>query len=244
MRIALVDDEARDREQLEILLRDYAALHRLDLAVESFACGEELLSVSAPFRFAIVFLDIYMEGITGLETAKRLRAADEDVVIVFLTTSEDHRADAFSLFATDYLVKPIREQAVYRTLDHILRLQTGRENRFAFSCGRRDYALPQKELVSLVTDGNYLTVTDCRGGSYRTRMTASTAEKALDQRFLVLLKGVMVNMDYVTQITDSACLIRGGGSLPINVRKAKELRQRLLNYKFAKIRRQSFPGEA
>ena len=225
------------------LLRNYAALHQLDLEVECFSCGEDLLAVSAPFRFAIVFLDIYLEGITGLETAERLRAADEDVVLVFLTTSEDHRAEAFSLFATDYLVKPVGEEAVFRTLDHILRLHTDRETRFSFSYRRRDYSLPQRELVSLVTDGNYLIVTDRRGGSYRPRMTASAAEKALDQRFLVLMKGVIVNMDYVTQITDTVCLIRGGGSLPINVRKGKELRQRLLNYKFAQIRRQSFPGE-
>ena len=195
MRIALADDLAPDRKQLEELLRSYAALHQLDLEVESFSKGEDLLAVSAPFRFAIVFLDIYMEGITGLETAKKLRELDDDVVLIFLTTSEDHRADAFSLFATDYLVKPIGEEAVFRTLDHVLRLHTDRENRFSFSSNRRDYALPQRDLVSLVTDGNYLTVTDRRGVSYRTRMTASAAEKALDQRFLVLMKGIkMVNL--------------------------------------------------
>ena len=159
------------------------------------------------------------------------------MILVFLTTSEEHRSDAFSVFATAYLSKPCSAEAVFRTMDHILRIHTDRGARFSFSFDRRDYSLPFSEIVSLETDGNYLSITDHKQKQYRTRMTFSAAERQLDSRFLTLMKGIIVNMDYVSQITESHCLLQNGTQFPIHVKSRKELRQRWLNYKFTKIRK-------
>ena len=77
-------------------------------------------------------------------------------------------------------------------------------------------------------------------------MTFSAAEKQLeDRRFLSLMKGVLVNLDYVLQIGDGRCLMQGGAVLPLRLKDEKELQQKWLNYKFAKIRREMpLPGRS
>ena len=243
MTIALVDDSSADRDRLKQILNQYAAIHRLDLDCQCFASGEALLAAYQPFQYTLIFLDIYMDGMTGIETAERLRAVDDDVLLIFLTTSEAHRPSAFSLFASAYLVKPCGEETVFRTMDHLLRLKTEQDGRFVFSYDRQEHSLRFAELVSLVTQGNYLQITSRDGTVYRTRMTASAAEQVLDERFLVLMKGVIVNQDYVSQIAEGACQLHGGAVLPVNLKRQKELQQKLLNYKFAKIRRDTLAGE-
>ena len=171
MNIAIVDDVAADRLRLERTLREYNSIHSLDMAFCHFANGETLLKDYQPFRYAVIFIDIFMDGISGIETAEAIRKVDDDAVLVFLTTSEAHRPEAFSLFATAYLAKPYSDEQVYRTLDHIFRFRTDAESRFLFSFDRKDYSLRCADIVSLEKDSNYLIVVDRNGRTYRTRMT-------------------------------------------------------------------------
>lgn len=239
MNIALIDDRDEDRAHLERILKEYDSIHKVGMNFSHFDSGEALLAEYQPFRFAVVFLDIYMDGISGIETAKCIRKVDDDARIVFLTTSEAFRPDAFSVFATSYLVKPCAQAQVFQTLDHIFRLRTSEEGRLSFSYDRQDFSLPYGDVVSLETDGNYLSIADKAGRIYRTRMTFSAAVEQLDSRFLVLMKGVAVNMDRVAQIQDGYCRMLDGRHLPLNVKRQAELKGQWLNYKFTKIREKS-----
>ena len=69
MNIALVDDSSSDRNLFASLLREYASIHRLDLDIESFASAEALLAAYHPLRYTAIFLDVYMEGMSGAEAA-------------------------------------------------------------------------------------------------------------------------------------------------------------------------------
>lgn len=236
MKIAIVDDDAAERAALLSVVKEYAAMNRLELAADEFSSGEDLLAGFYPYAYSLIFLDIYLGSLTGIDTAKLIRERDDDVALVFLTSSEAHRPDAFTVFATDYLVKPCAPEAVIRTMDHILRRRTAQEQRLSFSFDRRDYSLRLTEIVSLEADGNYLIITDREKNSYRTRMTLQDAESRLDERFLRVIKGVIVNMAHVVQMGDGVCKMDTGAMLPMRGRSEKALRQQWLNYKFSQIR--------
>ena len=114
MNIALVDDDAADRLGLEQMLAEYARIHQLDMSFARFSSGEDLLRGYVPFRYAVIFLDIFMDGVSGIDTAKSIREVDDSTSLVFLTTSEAFRPEAFSLFATSYLIKPCVKEQVFR----------------------------------------------------------------------------------------------------------------------------------
>ena len=234
--IALAFNAEADRLRLEHILQEYAAIHQLDMRFSQFTGGEALLRGFAPYRFGVIFLDALIDDLSGIEAAKVIRRADDDVRLVFVTESEAYRREAFSLFATAYLSKPCAEEEVFRVLDHIFRMRTEHEKRFSFSFDRRYYSLPFSSLVSLETSGNYLSIVDMDGNRYRTRMTFSAATQQLDSRFLTLQKGIIVNMDHIVQISESHCEMRGGALFPIHVKNQKELRQKWQNYSFARLR--------
>ena len=225
MNIALVDNREADSLLLEQTLREYAALSGLPLSFSHYASGEALLADYQPFKFAVLFLDVYMDGMTGIQTAQKLRELDDDAVLIFLSPSDAHMSEAFSVFASAYLQKPCRKEQVFRALDHVLRRKTA--------------VVRFSDIVSLETEGNYLFILDGQGVQYRTRMTFSAAEPMLDNRFLTLMKGIVVNMDYILQISGSRCTLQDGRVLPLQVKKQKELQEKWLNYKFAKTRSDS-----
>ena len=104
MRIAVVDDERVIREQIKSLIKAQYPEHTVDL----YASGEELLS--SAHGYSIVFLDIQMAGMSGMDAARALRRSNRDCVILFVTGIKDQVFDAFDVAALHYLLKPIDQE--------------------------------------------------------------------------------------------------------------------------------------
>lgn len=105
-------------------MTEWAQQNHAETAVELFAGGEEFLAAQRSAPFDIVFLDIYMDGITGVETAERLRERDSSCKVVFLTTSSEFMLDALHLHAFDYIIKPVTAKAFAKTMNDIIHSET------------------------------------------------------------------------------------------------------------------------
>ena len=116
--IAVCDDLESERIALARMIQSYARRRSLSVHLRLFSSGESLLSaLRKPPPIHLLFLDIYMPGLSGVETARRIRASGSEVSIIFATTSQDHGLDSFEVQASDYLVKPFREEDVSSCLD-------------------------------------------------------------------------------------------------------------------------------
>lgn len=82
--------------------------------------GEDFLKAAGKSPFTILFLDIYMNGINGIETAKKLRSFDKDCLLIFTTTSTDHALERFQVRATHYLVKPYTDKDLSALTEELL----------------------------------------------------------------------------------------------------------------------------
>ena len=112
MRVAVVDDLRMDVENLRGMLdRRLPSGTFIDL----YASGEAFLASQS--RYDLIFLDIVMEGMDGIETARQFRARDMDCLIVFLTSSREYVWEAFPMHAFDYLVKPVEQERLDRVLE-------------------------------------------------------------------------------------------------------------------------------
>ena len=104
LQTAIVEDSKPDAERLKQLLKK--AFENENISCSCFASGDEFLRAGGREGYQVVFLDICMEGTNGIETAQRLRAADPDLLIVFVTSSPEYVWDAFPVHPFDYLLKP------------------------------------------------------------------------------------------------------------------------------------------
>lgn len=114
LHIAICDDLPQEQETLLSML----AQSPLQTSCTLFRSGEELLEAFQPGAFDLLLVDIYMEGITGVEAVRRIREADKDVPVAFTTTSTDHTLESYRLSALKYLEKPVRQ----KDLNDLLRM--------------------------------------------------------------------------------------------------------------------------
>ena len=243
MNIAIVDDRREDRQRLAQVLKSYAARCGHVLQTDAFSSGEELTATAFADRYDLIFLDVYLgAGMTGVQTAEQIRRQDEEVLLVFLTTSNEHQAEAIHWHVYDYLNKDRMEEKVEALLNRILRRRPEkREKTLSFTTDKIPVSIPYDRLVCLTADRNYLMIRDADGCEYRARMTFSSIVEELgkDSRFLQVLRGVIVNMDYLMDIAGGTCTLKGNIRLPVNIRNASRLERAWTSYTFEKIRRQS-----
>ncbi|CAM4240713.1 LytR/AlgR family response regulator transcription factor [Erysipelothrix aquatica] len=105
--VYLCDDDIEIIESYSALIKRYSKARMLELKLETFHRGEDLLFHLDGFTDApdIILLDIYMDALNGIETAKRIRERNVDAQIIFLTTSSEFVFDAFDVRSFNYLVK-------------------------------------------------------------------------------------------------------------------------------------------
>lgn len=241
MNIVIVDDRPEERESLKTLLKEYTSINSLEIVLHEFPGGEDFLAEYAPFTYTVVFLDIYMEGMTGVETAEKIRETDTDTPVIFLTTSREHMGNAFSIHAFDYIEKPVDREKLFKCMDDLLKTKAVLYSEtLDFSQDRTDHRLPFPDIVSVSTaETNYLDITDRKGEVYHIRMTFSAVSERLcrDSRFLPVNRGLLVNMDYIVRFEEGTCRLKNGQKYPVYTRKAKETEQKWQNYIFSHIRR-------
>lgn len=106
MRIAIVDDEEIERNRLQEYLEKYEEENRVVLNVDNFSSGDQLMK-NYRLAYDIILFDVDMPGTNGMETAKRIREVDANVVMLFVTNIAQYAIDGYEVEAVDYILKPI-----------------------------------------------------------------------------------------------------------------------------------------
>lgn len=121
--IAVCDDDEKDRKFLESQIDTYMKSNNIIGNISLFSCGEDFLSAEPDKPYDIVFMDIYMKGINGVDTV--LASSSQNTFqLVFITTSQEHAIEAFNLNAAHYLVKPATKNNVAEAIERCLARMT------------------------------------------------------------------------------------------------------------------------
>ena len=240
MKIALVDDEQIYLDEMAKICREFAEENRIDIEISKFSDGDGFLRSEKDF--SVVFMDIYMDGSDGVQTARKLRERDNGCILIFMTTSAEHMPDAFSCHAFEYIVKPLSSRRVKEVLNDAVKLLPSTEEYAELYSERKTVRAALGEIVSAVTDAHYLDVELADGTILRCRMTMGQFTEQTDERFILVNQGVIVNADYITDFENNCCILENGASLPIRLRDRLQIEQAVRDYNFNKIRKKQRYG--
>ncbi|MDD6188114.1 MAG: LytTR family DNA-binding domain-containing protein [Clostridiales bacterium] len=229
MNIAVCDDNSIDRELIVSLLNMYFVNRPISNEIIQYESGVDLLyDFEDGMWFDIIFLDIYMNDLLGIDVAHKLRTLGYSRHIIFLTSTSDFAVDSYDVEALGYLLKPHSFEKLSQVMDRATR-----------DIATNTYQIKNHSKVIMVSYHNILYVESnnskcilhCRDGqSYAIYKRLDTIEQELnDERFLRCHQSYLVNMDYIRQI-DSQFTLATGDTVLIRKRSLKAIRQTALDY--------------
>jgi len=240
IQIAVVEDEPGYRKQLDACLREFARLQNCELTINFFNSGESFLKAMESMRYPVVFLDIYMGGMSGIETAGIVREKDRNCVIVFCTTDKDQMSKAFSLHAFDYIIKPVTQEQITRVMTDAMKMLPDVQKYITLKSEGQNISVLNSDIMTAVTDGHYITVQTKQGKRVTSRLKMSGLLELLDndERFLIVNRGILVNMDEVASMQKGQCIMSDGTKCPIKSTDSNAIIQSWHDYCFKKLRAQ------
>lgn len=241
-RALVVDDEAPARGELKYLLKQSPRVSEVLEADGASQCMDLL----AQHEIDVLFLDIRMPGMDGLQIRQVISQLPNPIPVVFVTAFEEHAIEAFQLAAFDYLLKPVRVDRLNLTMERLAlssREATARahkeassdpsalENRLAVTHHGQILLLPVDEIRVAEVDGDRVAVVTPEG-RYIARLRLHDLEERLSRHgFMRVHRHYMVNLRHVSNVEcffNSTYLLRieGVADLPVPVsrRHGPELR--------------------
>ncbi|RPH25555.1 two-component system response regulator YehT [Buttiauxella warmboldiae] len=236
LKVLIVDDEPLARENLRVMLQNEA-----DLEIVG-ECGNAVEAIGAVHRLHpdVVFLDIQMPRISGLEMASMLDPQQRPY-IVFLTAFDEYAVQAFEEHAFDYLLKPIDSLRLEKTL-HRLRHERAEQDmtllapnqealKFIPCTGQsRIYLLQMEEVMFASSRMSGVYVTNAQGSEGFTELTLRTLESRTP--LIRCHRQYLVNMAHLKEIRfedggQAELMLRDGQSVPVSRRYLKSLKEAL-----------------
>ena len=238
MRIAIVDDLADERAWLKERLARQLALRGAEAELLEFDSGESFLAAEKKQRFTAAFLDIYMDGMSGMEAAKELRKTDTGCLLVFTTTSADHALEGFQVRALHYLVKPFSESELSALLDEMLAKLPRPEPFLTVKVGGSDVRLSYRDMICAEHFAHMINIHTTAGKTLATRQSFKVFTEPLrkDTRFFVCGRGVIVNLEHAADFQDAAFCMTDGSRVYVSQELRKSARQAFMEFLLQKGR--------
>lgn len=235
MNIAVCEDRASDCNLICDYIRRYCEENCFLCQLHPFASGEELLADFSPGRFDVIFLDIYMGGISGMDAARAIRENDPDCALVFITVSEEHLRQSFSVQVTSYVVKPIRPEEMAAAFTACRRVFLENARYIEVKSDYKDVKIPLLHI-------HYVEVRDKAAyfhtsrGPIKTYLTIEEVERMLPPvPFLRCHRAFIINMNHISDVETGDFLMRDGQRVPIRKNGGRALRAAVAQYSASRL---------
>ena len=238
--IAVVDDQRLDSEKLTRGIHKWFTDNcDTPRTVTCFPDGEALLRVWEPEKFQIVFMDIIMNRLNGIQTAQILRASDAKALLVFTTSSREYSFDAFPLHAFDYIIKPCNPDKLAQVLSEAVRVLDTPEPVLMARVSKSVYKIRLRDISAVMSRDHFVEVVLEDGRCILCSMSFKEAEAGLegDQRFLECNRGVIINMDCVASVSKGkdTFLMNDGSQYAIRCRGRMQIYDTFTQYQIARM---------
>lgn len=215
LHIAICDDDRVQTEYMKTAVMTWAKDNAHLCEIATFPSAEAFLfEYSENSDFDILLLDIEMGQMNGVDLARRLRADNDRLQIIFVTGYDKYIADGYDVAALHYLMKPVDKDKLFSVLDRAAKLISDREKMLVVTENKISEKIPLHKITYIEAQQNYVVIhTD--DGERRVRAALSAVEKQLDDGFFRTGKSFIVGMRYVASISKSEIKLDDGTQIPL-----------------------------
>lgn len=222
VKIGICDDEPEMRKPLRQILEQVLQLQGVEYLISESESGEELTVGISCLDIDILFLDIEMRSLDGIETAKLLRKKGMKSIIIFVTAYPDFVFQGYEVHAFHYILKPYRKEKIEEVLRQALHeLDLSKEQYFVIEQKARVIRIPLSQTIAFQSDRRKVeALLEEDFVAFYGRIDEVCRE--LPSCFIRIHNRYIVNLNYVTTLEKDRCIL-GSRSFPVSRAFRQEL---------------------
>ena len=230
MRIAVCDDEEKFRNQARDMVDKLAG--SLDVVVDAYSDGNQLLAAFDKKPYDVLFLDIEMPAMDGITLAKKLRERSDSIYIVFLTGHVEYALEGYEVNALRYLTKPVQEEKLREVLRFVMDQSTSKRQLMIKEDGE-ELLLNIADIIYFEAQNQYVMIY-AADGEHLVRYNIGDFEEQLkNDGFFRVHRGYLISLAKVKKLVKSEVLMEGEDgeiSIPVSRSNVKPLKEALYAY--------------
>lgn len=226
--IAIVDDDEKEMQELKSCVEQYFSAGEDACIIHTYSDGVEF--IRSREQYNIVFLDIRMREMDGLDAAHFLRIINKEVQIIFVTHMAQMAIRGYEVDATDFVIKPVDQFSINRVLDKAAKRMDAAANiTFALKTPEGIVSITSKSIYFVeIFDHDLIYHTEI--GDFKVRGKLGEVRKKLDEsQFIQCNRSYLVNMRHIKSIYNDYVLVNEE-RIQISKSRQKEIEQRFIKY--------------
>lgn len=242
MHLIILEDLTTDREKLTALIRKDCRANGQTTEFSYYESGESFLEHYRAGICDALFVDILMDGISGIAVAKKVRETEPRLPIIFTTTEPDFALEGFSVHAMDYLIKPLDPARVSWCLKELREYLAAPALLTLSENDGRGHSHPRTVSLDSILYGQYLNHNmeiHTESDTFCTRISFQNFTALLPHsgRFFACTRGVVVNLSHVEQVNTAELLLANGEKLPLSRGRSQQAREAFSSWMFSRSRK-------
>ncbi|MGN0634057.1 MAG: LytR/AlgR family response regulator transcription factor [Oscillospiraceae bacterium] len=226
MRIAICDDDNTQVKALKNLL--YSRNDRI--LIDEYNSGEQFLFEYEDNPCDLLLLDIEMDGINGMELAKKLRSKGDMLPIIFITGFSEYMSDGYDVEALHYLLKPVDSQKLFSVLDKYLSKKQNKSLGIIVKTAEATTHISFDDIIYIEAQGRKTLVKLISADTLECENGIGYLSDKLSDSFVRCHRSYIVNLRYVRSIGKTEIALDSGESLPLSRRLYKEINDRFIGF--------------
>ena len=207
IRIAIVEDDKSSSELLVNYLEKYSNDKNIRFDVKTFFSCNQILN-NYNNNFDIIFMDIELPDGNGLETIRKIREVDKNVIVIFVTNMAQYAVKGYEVRAFDFIVKPVTSYNFYIKLDNILNLFEQKKDDEIWISNKDGKMKLNISSIYYIEVIQHMCIYHTKDGNYKATGSLNNIEKTLSKyNFSLCNRCYLVNLRYVTSVKKGFVLI-------------------------------------
>ncbi len=227
--VAICDDETSMSEHIRSVTSEFFRRKNMETIILRFSSGEELLKYDG--QIDILFLDIQMKNIDGMETARKLRENKFRGFLIFITVLREMVFQSFEVQAYDYLVKPVEREQFEKTMERLCEsMQNAKEAGLLIQRGHESYIISLDDIIfcEIIDRKIYLNLASDEVIDYYERI--ENLEARLNNWFFRCHRSYLINLRHLRSYKNSIAYMDNGREIPVSRLRSREFSSVILKY--------------
>lgn len=237
--IAICDDQRAICSEIENIIVEYKKSTMQEMQIDVFYSAEKLgIYMEHEHSFDLIFLDIEMEGLNGLDLGRKIREEMDNQVtqIVYVSGKDSYFKDLFEVRPMHFLSKPVEPDKVIKDIELAMKLANRLGGVFSYKKGSDTHKLPIKNIIYFQSVNREIKIVTTTGVELFYGKLQEVFRQVAKYRFITIHKSYIINYEQVTNFKYDEVLMSNSACLPISQLKRKEVRGLQMKYEQERFR--------